>query len=127
MELITIQQLVNSNHNPDSIHTRSNHTMKFLTAATLFGFAAAAVETVTISNFGYVGVNGYPQISFQLSVDGVSCAADHFTADSLGNKCDNPEWTFDIFEAQGRKIRLHHTVDGYVRIKCSKFDTKLLT
>ncbi|XP_014553049.1 hypothetical protein COCVIDRAFT_29643 [Bipolaris victoriae FI3] len=86
--------------------------MKFLAAATLFGFAAAAVETVTISNFVYVGVNGYPQISFQLSVDGVSCAADHYTVDSLGNKCDNPEWTFDIFEAQGRMIRLHHTVDG---------------
>ena len=119
-KLITVQQLVKSNHNPNSIYTRSNYTMKFLAAATLFGFAAAAVETVTISHFLYVGVNGYPQISFKLSVDGVSCAADHYTVDSLGNPCDKPEWTFDILEEQGRKIRLHHTVDGYVKTQVFK-------
>lgn len=88
--------------------------MKFLAAATLFGFAAAAVETVTIFNFVYSGVNGYPEISFQLSVDEVMCAADNYTIVSLGNPCDKPEWTFDILEELGRQIRLHHTVDGYV-------------
>lgn len=81
----------------------------------MFGFAAAA-ENVTISNFAYVGVNGYPQISFDLSVDGVSCAVDNYTVPGFGYSCEKPEWTFDVLSFDvvaegGRHFLLHHTVE----------------
>lgn len=85
--------------------------MKFATTALFAGVAAAAVETVTISNFVYVGVNGYPQLSFQLSVDNIHCGADHFVVSGVYN-CDNPAWTFEVGEDHGREITLSHTVDG---------------
>lgn len=83
--------------------------MKFLSAAALLvGFAAA--ETLTISHFLYVGVNGYPQISFNLS-NGVSCEADHYSIPELGVPCSDPAYTVDIFEPQGHWLRVNHKVD----------------
>jgi hypothetical protein len=87
--------------------------MKFLASSLFLGLAAAA-ETVTISHFLYVGVNGYPQLSFNLSVDGVSCAVEHYEVPGTGYACSSPEWTFDVLEAQGHALRLHHAVDGFV-------------
>jgi hypothetical protein len=83
--------------------------MKFAATALFAGLAVA--ETVTISNFVYVGVNGYPQLSFHLSADNVSCAADHYVLGDIYT-CEDPAWTFKILEEQGRKITLSHTVDG---------------
>jgi hypothetical protein len=83
--------------------------MKFAATALFAGLAVA--ETVTISNFVYVGVNGYPQLSFHLSADDVRCAADHYVVEGTYS-CDDPAWTFKILEEQGRKLTLSHTVDG---------------
>jgi hypothetical protein len=84
--------------------------MKYAAVA-LFAGIAAAVETVTISHFVYVGVNGYPQLSFKLSADDVSCAAEHFVVGGTYT-CDNPAWTFEVGAEQGRQLTLSHTVDG---------------
>ncbi|EMD91406.1 hypothetical protein COCC4DRAFT_128535 [Bipolaris maydis ATCC 48331] len=88
----------------------------------MFGFAAAAAaaaaENVTISNFHYVAVSGYPQISFDLSVDSESCEAVNYTVPGFGYPCDKKaEWTFDVLSFDviangGRHIRLHHTVEN---------------
>jgi hypothetical protein len=84
--------------------------MKFAAIA-LFAGAAAAVETITISHFVYVAVNGYPQLSFQLSAGNTACAADHYVVEGTYS-CEDPAYTFQILEEQGHKIRLSHTVDG---------------
>lgn len=87
--------------------------MKLIASSLFLGLAAA--ETVTISHFLYVGVNGYPQLSFNLSVDDVSCAVEHYEVPGTGYACSSPDWTFDVLEAQGHEITLHHAVDGCVR------------
>jgi hypothetical protein len=83
--------------------------MKFATTALFAGLAIA--ETVTIERFVYVAVNGYPQLSFHLSVDDVHCGADHYVVGGTYT-CDDPAWTFEIGEEQGHQITLSHTVDG---------------
>jgi hypothetical protein len=64
-----------------------------------------------LSNFLYVAVNGYPQLSFRLSANDVTCGADHYVVGGTYT-CEDPAWTFEIGEAQGHKITLSHTVDG---------------
>jgi hypothetical protein len=83
--------------------------MKFAFTALFAGLAAA--ETITISHFLYVGVNGYDQLSFRLSADNVSCAADHYVVGGTYS-CDDPAWTFQINEAHGHQIALTHAIDG---------------
>ncbi|KAF3005608.1 hypothetical protein E8E13_002270 [Curvularia kusanoi] len=95
--------------------------MKFAIAALFAGIAAAApaaaadpYETVTIYNFVYVGVNGYPQISYHIRsqlVDGVHCAADHIEIGGVYS-CDDPSYTFKVIEERGRKLTLTHTLNG---------------
>jgi hypothetical protein len=99
--------------------------MKFAITALLAGIAAAApasvpisvddaVETVTISNFGYAGVNGYPQVSFHIHsqhVDNVHCGADHIEVGGV-YECDDINYTFKILEEQGRRLTLTHTLNG---------------
>jgi hypothetical protein len=92
-----------------------------LTSIALFAGLAAALptdpfkfETVAISNFVYVGVNGYPQISFHIHsqrVDNVHCGADHIEVGSVYS-CDDPSYTFRVIEEQGRKLRLAHVLNG---------------
>ncbi|RMZ68470.1 hypothetical protein GMOD_00008176 [Pyrenophora seminiperda CCB06] len=74
--------------------------------------AAAASQNVTVTNYAYVGVNGYPSMHFDISVDGISCAADHFVP-ATPYKCTNPAWTFTIMEGagNGNNFTLKHTVD----------------
>jgi hypothetical protein len=105
-----------------SIHT---FIMKFVIAALFAGIAAAAptaipdvhgdpFETVTISNFVYVGVNGYPQIDFHIHsqrVDNVHCAADHIEVDGVYS-CDDPSYTFRVLAEQGSRLRLAHVLNG---------------
>jgi hypothetical protein len=79
--------------------------MKFAATALFAGLAIA--ETITL----YVGVNGYPQLSFRLSADNVQCGADHYVVGGTYT-CDDPAWTFEIGEEQGHRITLSHTVDG---------------
>jgi hypothetical protein len=83
--------------------------MKFVATALFAGLAVA--ETVTMSHFLYVAVNGYPQLSFRLSANDVTCGADHYVVGGTYT-CEDPAWTFEIGEAQGHKITLSHTVDG---------------
>jgi hypothetical protein len=96
--------------------------MKFAITALFAGIAAAApaavaadaYETVTISNFVYVGVNGYPQLSYHIHsqrVDNVHCAADHFEVGGIYS-CDDPSYTFKVLEEQGRYITLTHVLNG---------------
>lgn len=100
-------------------------TMKFALAALFAGLAAAAptatpdvhgdpFETVTISNFVYVGVNGYPQIDFHIHsqrVDNVHCAADHIEINGVYS-CDDPSYTFRVLAEQGSRLRLAHVLNG---------------
>ena len=83
--------------------------MKFAAIALFAGLAAA--ETITISHFLFVAVNGYPQLSFQLSANDVTCGADHYVVGG-SYACEDPAYTFEILEEQGHQIRLSHTVDG---------------
>ncbi|KAL5113402.1 hypothetical protein ACEQ8H_008725 [Pleosporales sp. CAS-2024a] len=85
--------------------------MKYAIATALFAGLGAAFETITISHFLYVGVNGYPQLSFLLDAQNINCAADKYV---LGTTyaCDEPSYTFQIWEQQGHNITLSHTVNG---------------
>ncbi|KAH3945021.1 hypothetical protein HBI56_055510 [Parastagonospora nodorum] len=94
--------------------------MKFAITALFAGLAVA--ENVTISNFLYVGVNGYDQISFSLSVDDINCGADHYVIGGM-YACDNKAWTFQINEAQGHQIKLLHAVNG--KTLSGDFDIKM--
>jgi hypothetical protein len=95
--------------------------MKLAIAALFAGIAAAAptvqedpFETVTISNFVYVGVNGYPQISFHIHsqrVDNVHCGADHIEVGGVYS-CDDSSYTFRVLEEQGHRLRLAHILNG---------------
>jgi hypothetical protein len=98
--------------------------MKFAITALLASIAVAAptaapvddaaVETVTIKNFVYVGVNGYPQISFHIHsqhVDNVHCGADHIEVDGV-YKCDDSSYTFKVLAEQGRRLTLTHVLNG---------------
>ncbi|KAL1792290.1 hypothetical protein ACET3X_008797 [Alternaria dauci] len=99
--------------------------MKLAIAALFAGITAAAptatpdvhgdpFETVTISNFVYVGVNGYPQIDFHIHsqrVDNVHCAADHIEVGGVYS-CDDPSYTFRVLEEQGHRLRLAHVLNG---------------
>ncbi|KAJ4332655.1 hypothetical protein N0V87_008215 [Didymella glomerata] len=99
--------------------------MKFALAALFAGLAAAAptatpdvhgdpFETVTISNFVYLGVNGYPQIDFHIHsqrVDNVHCAADHIEINGVYS-CDDPSYTFRVLAEQGSRLRLAHVLNG---------------
>jgi hypothetical protein len=98
--------------------------MKFALTALFAGLAAAApaaapaapVETVTISRFTYVGVNGYPQMSFWIHsqhVDNVHCGADHFEVGGVYS-CDDPSYTFKVLSEQGSELTLVHVLNGYV-------------
>jgi hypothetical protein len=101
--------------------------MKFAITALLAGFAAAApaaapaaaadaFETVTISNFLYVGVNGYPQISFNIHsqhVDSVNCEATHIEVGGVYS-CDDPSYTFKVLAEEGKRLTLTHVLNGYV-------------
>ena len=101
------------------------YTMKFAITALLAGFAAAApaaapaaaadaFETVTISHFLYVGVNGYPQISFNIhsqQVDSVNCEATHIEVGSVYS-CDDPSYTFKVLAEQGKSLTLTHVLNG---------------
>ena len=83
--------------------------MKFSAVALFAGLAAAS--QVTISNLNYNRVNGYPMLNFQIDQDDVACAVDHYEL-LKSYPCSHPDWTFEIREAEGRSIRLNHTVDG---------------
>jgi hypothetical protein len=88
--------------------------MKFAITALFAAVAADAYETVTISNFVYVGVNGYPQLSYHIHsqhVDNVHCAADHFEVGGVYS-CDDSSYTFKVLEEQGRYITLTHVLNG---------------
>lgn len=86
--------------------------MKFAATALFAGLAVA--ETVTISHFVFVAVNGYPQLSFRAETAGgdVSCGADHYVVDGPSYPCEDLAWSFTIGEAQGHRLTLSHTVDG---------------
>ncbi|CAJ2501343.1 Uu.00g041960.m01.CDS01 [Anthostomella pinea] len=73
---------------------------------------AATSENITISDFVYHKNNGFPQVEFNLSVNGVSCYAEKYTVPGEGYGCSVPEFTFDILEEQGPDLRLYHEVDG---------------
>lgn len=83
--------------------------MKYAATA-LFAGLAAATANVTVSNFAYVGVNGYPQLQFNINVDGIQCFADHFVIGDTYN-CTTPAWQFTVLGYQGNNFTLHHTVD----------------
>ena len=100
---------------------QSANIMKFAITALFAGIAAAApaattnaFETVTISNFVYVGVNGYPQISYHIHsqhVDNVHCGADPVEVGGVYS-CDDPSYTFKILEEQGHYLTLTHVLNG---------------
>ena len=83
--------------------------MRFAATTLLVGAAAAA--NVTVTNYLFTSVNGYPAMSFRLSADGVSCYADHFVENGT-YPCNDPAWTFtlDADAYQGNSFTLNHTV-----------------
>ncbi|EDU43162.1 hypothetical protein PtrSN002B_003565 [Pyrenophora tritici-repentis] len=84
--------------------------MKSFATALLIGAAAAA--NITVTNYHYVGVNGYPSLGFFLSADSVECSADHYVP-GVAYKCNDPAWSFVIdadAPAEGNSFTLTHTV-----------------
>ena len=83
--------------------------MKYATPVLFAGLAAAATN-ITVSNFAFVAVNGYPQLQFDINVDSIQCFADHFAIGDTYN-CTTTSWSFTVLGYQGNNFTLHHTVD----------------
>ncbi|WP_171260057.1 hypothetical protein, partial [Acinetobacter baumannii] len=76
-----------------TLPTTPTTTMKSFATALLIG--AAAATSVTVTNYHYVGVNGYPAMGFFLSADDVQCSADRYIP-GVAYKCSDPAWTFVV-------------------------------